>query len=168
GLSCSRQIIAKDERVNHSQKWRGPATATLTAMIVDTAPTPTRRRASIGTALCWVAVGPTAAWAAVRLAGLDRGPLVQALAYTPYVAAFSVLALGLTVALRRWWPAAVAALAAVALVGVVAPRALAAPQPAATGPTIRLLTANLLVGAADPGALVELVRQHRVDVLTVQ
>ncbi|MEU7839438.1 endonuclease/exonuclease/phosphatase family protein [Micromonospora sp. NPDC049114] len=137
-------------------------------MIVDTALTPTRRRASIGTALCWVAVGPTAAWAAVRLAGLDRGPLVQALAFTPYVAAFSVLALGLTVALRRWWPAAVAALAAVALVGVVAPRALAAPQPAATGPTIRLLTANLLVGAADPGALVELVRQHRVDVLTVQ
>ncbi|WP_433118499.1 endonuclease/exonuclease/phosphatase family protein [Micromonospora sp. CA-246542] len=130
-------------------------------------PAPTRRRL-IRTALCWVVVGPTAAWAAVRLAGLDRGPLVQALAFTPYVAGVSVLALGLSVALRRWWPAAVAALAVVALLGVVAPRALAAPQPTATGPTIRLLTANLLAGAADASALVELVRRHRVDVLAVQ
>jgi hypothetical protein len=117
-------------------------------MIVSDGPAaPTRRRTPIGTLLCWVAVGPTAAWAAVRLSGLDRGPLVQALAFTPYVAGWSVLALGLSVALRRRWPAAVAALAAVALLGVVAPRALAAPQPTATGPTIRLLTANLLAGS---------------------
>ncbi|MEV4215324.1 endonuclease/exonuclease/phosphatase family protein [Micromonospora sp. NPDC049662] len=137
-------------------------------IVTDDPPAPTRRRNLIRTALCWVVVGPTATWAAVRLAGLDRGPLVQALAFTPYVAGVSVLALGLSVALRRWWPAAVAALAAVALLGVVAPRALAAPQPTATGPTIRLLTANLLAGAADASALVELVRRHRVDVLTVQ
>ncbi|MEH1168894.1 endonuclease/exonuclease/phosphatase family protein [Micromonospora sp. CPCC 205539] len=142
-------------------------------MIVDAPPapadTPTRPRwARIGTALCWLTVAPTAAWAAVRLAGLDRGPLVQALAFTPYVAGWSVVALALTLALRRWWPAAVAALAAVALVGLVAPRALAAPQPAAAGPTVRLLTANLLAGAADARTLVELVRRHRVDVLTVQ
>ncbi|MEU0550149.1 endonuclease/exonuclease/phosphatase family protein [Micromonospora sp. NPDC005979] len=137
-------------------------------IVTDDPPAPTRRRGLIRTALCWVVVGPTAAWAAVRLAGLDRGPLVQALAFTPYAAGVSVLALGLSVALRRWWPAAVAALAVVALLGVVAPRALAAPQPTATGPTIRLLTANLLAGSADASALVELVRRHRVDVLTVQ
>ncbi|MCX5069666.1 endonuclease/exonuclease/phosphatase family protein [Micromonospora lupini] len=137
-------------------------------MIVDTPPARIRSRVPIGTALCWVAVGPTAAWATVRLVGLDRGPLVQALAFTPYVAGWSVLALALTLALRRWWPAAVAALAAVALLGVVVPRVLAAPQPAVTGPTIRLLTANLLAGAADASTLVELVRRHRVDVLTVQ
>ncbi|MET8277500.1 endonuclease/exonuclease/phosphatase family protein [Micromonospora sp. NPDC005174] len=138
-------------------------------MIVTDGPsTPTRRRTPIGTLLCWVAVGPTAVWAAVRLTGLDRGPLVQALAFTPYVAGWSVLALGLSVALRRRWPAAVAALVAVALLGVVAPRALAAPQPTVTGPTIRLLTANLLAGSADAATLVDLVRRHRVDVLTVQ
>lgn len=138
-------------------------------MIVDAPPGPTRRRADrLGTVLCWLAVVPTTAWAAIRLAGLDRGPLVQALAFTPYVAGWSVLALALTLALRRWWPAAIAALTAVALLGVVAPRALAAPQPAAGGPTVRLLTANLLAGSADPRTLVELVRQHRVDVLTVQ
>ncbi|MCO1599342.1 endonuclease/exonuclease/phosphatase family protein [Micromonospora sp. RHAY321] len=118
--------------------------------------------------LSWAAVVPTAAWAVARLAGLDRGPLVQALAFTPYVAGWSVLALALTLALRRWWPAAVAALATVALLGVVTPRALAAPQPTVAGPTVRLLTANLLAGSADARSLVELVRRHRVDVLTVQ
>ncbi|PYC75273.1 endonuclease [Micromonospora arborensis] len=142
-------------------------------MIVDTPSTPTpatgrHRAARVGTALCWLTVVPTALWAAVRLVGLDRGPLVQALAFTPYVAGFSVLALALALALRRWWATAVAALAAVALVGVVAPRALAAPQPAAAGPTVRLLTANLLAGSGDAGTLVELVRRHEVDVLTVQ
>ncbi|RLP92295.1 endonuclease/exonuclease/phosphatase family protein [Micromonospora sp. BL4] len=138
-------------------------------MIVDAPPAPARRRADrISTVLCWLAVVPTAAWASARLAGLDRGPLVQALAFTPYVAGWSVLALALALALRRWWPAAVAALAAAALLGVVAPRAVAGAQPAAGGPTVRLLTANLLAGSADAPTLVELVRRHRVDVLTVQ
>ncbi|MEU8422010.1 endonuclease/exonuclease/phosphatase family protein [Micromonospora sp. NPDC048835] len=118
--------------------------------------------------LCWLAAAPTALWAVARLLGLDRGPLVQALAFTPYVAGGSVLVLALALALRRWWPAALAALAAVALLGTVTPRALASPQPAASGPTVRLLTANLLAGAGDARTLVELVRRHRVDVLTVQ
>ncbi|MEV4120398.1 endonuclease/exonuclease/phosphatase family protein [Micromonospora sp. NPDC049645] len=118
--------------------------------------------------LCWLAATPTALWAAIRLLGLDRGPLVQALAFTPYVAGVSVLVLALTLALRRWWPAALAALAAIALLGAVAPRALASAQPAAGGPTVRLLTANLLAGSGDARTLVELVRRHEVDVLVVQ
>lgn len=144
-------------------------------MIVDAPPTPPpapapgwHRSARLGTAVCWLVVVPTALWAALRLIGLDRGPLVQALAFTPYVAGFSVLALALALALRRWWPAALAAVAAVALLGVVAPRALAAAQPAVAGPTVRLLTANLLAGAGDAATLVELVRRYEVDVLTVQ
>lgn len=142
-------------------------------MIVDGPPTPIPsarwyRSARLGTVLCWLTVAPIALWAAVRLLGLDRGPLVQALAFTPYVAGFSVLPLALALALRRWWPAAVAALTAVALLGVVAPRTLASPQPAAAGPTVRLLTANLLAGTGDARTLVEQVRRHGVDVLTVQ
>lgn len=143
----------------------------ITAMIVDAPPAPMSRRhrsARLGTALCWLVVVPPALWAALRLIGLDRGPLVQALAFTPYVAGFSVLALSLALALRRWWPAALAALAAAALLGVVTPRALASPQPAAGGPTVRLLTANLLAGAGDARTLTELVRRYDVDVLTVQ
>ncbi|MEV5765536.1 endonuclease/exonuclease/phosphatase family protein [Micromonospora sp. NPDC052213] len=121
-----------------------------------------------GTALCWAAVAPGAAWAALRLAGLDHGPLVQLLAFTPYVAAGSLLPLVLALALRRRWPAVVAAMVTTALVAVVTPRALPAGQPSAAGPTVRVLTANLLAGAADARALVDLVERHRVDVLTVQ
>lgn len=125
-----------------------------------------RRRAV--TAGCWVAVAPAAVWAVVRLLGLDRGPLVQLLAFTPYVAAGSLLPLVLTLALRRRWPAVVAGVTAVALVAVVAPRAFGSAPPAAGGPAVRLLTANLLAGTADAQALVDLVRRHSVDVLTVQ
>ncbi|MFG3696375.1 endonuclease/exonuclease/phosphatase family protein [Micromonospora sp. NPDC047620] len=121
-----------------------------------------------GTALCWAAVAPGVAWAALRLAGLDHGPLVQLLAFTPYVAAGSLLPLVLALALRRRWPAVLAAVVTTALVAVVAPRALPAGQPSAAGPTVRVLTANLLAGAADARSLVDLVERHRVDVLTVQ
>ncbi|MER7889510.1 endonuclease/exonuclease/phosphatase family protein [Micromonospora sp. NPDC094482] len=130
-------------------------------------PADSRRRRAVD-ALCWLAVTPAAIWAGLRLAGLDRGPLVQALAFTPYVAAWSLAPVVLALALRRRWPALVAAVAAVALLGVVAPRALGSAPPPARGPTVRLLTANLLAGAADPAALVDLVRRHRVDVLVVQ
>ncbi|MEU6077088.1 endonuclease/exonuclease/phosphatase family protein [Micromonospora sp. NPDC047074] len=138
-------------------------------MIVEAAPAATGRRTGrLGTALCWAAVAPGLAWAAVRLGGLDRGPLVQLLAFTPYVAAGSLLPLALALALRRRWPTVVAALVTVPLAAVVAPRALPSGQPSVTGPTVRLLTANLLAGAADEAALVDLVRRHEVDVLAVQ
>ncbi|WBB77137.1 endonuclease/exonuclease/phosphatase family protein [Micromonospora sp. WMMD1128] len=117
---------------------------------------------------CWSTVVPVAAWAVLRLAGLERGPLVLTTAFTPYVAAVAPVAAVLALALRRRAPAVVAALAALALVGVVAPRAVADDRPPADGPTLRLLTANLRLGSADPAALVALVRAQRVDVLTVQ
>lgn len=117
---------------------------------------------------CWLAVTPGAAWAAVRLLGLDHGPLVQLLAFTPYAAAGSLLPLILLLGLRRWRPAAVAAVTTVALVAVVAPRTFESTPPAATGPPLRLLTANLLAGSADAEALVDLVRRHSVEVLAVQ
>ncbi|MEU9515197.1 endonuclease/exonuclease/phosphatase family protein [Micromonospora sp. NPDC048169] len=120
------------------------------------------------TAACWLAVAPVAAWALIRLTGLERGPLVQAIAFTPYVAATAPVVALAALALRRRAPAAVAVLAALALIGAVAPRAIPGDRPAADGPTVRLLTANLRLGSADPAALVDLVRRRRVDVLTVQ
>ncbi|WP_236145732.1 MULTISPECIES: endonuclease/exonuclease/phosphatase family protein [unclassified Micromonospora] len=120
------------------------------------------------TVLCWLAVAPGAGWAVVRLAGLDRGPLVQALAFTPYALLGSLVPLVLAVALRRRWPAVVAAVTTAALLAVVVPRALPSPQPTVDGPELRVLTANLLAGAADPRAVVALVREARVDVLVMQ
>nr|WP_026185353.1 endonuclease/exonuclease/phosphatase family protein [Salinispora pacifica] len=129
--------------------------------------TPLRRPTAL-TVAGWLAVTPGAAWAAVRLLGLDHGPLVQLLAFTPYAAAASLLPLILLLALRRWRPAMVAAVTAVALVALVAPRTFASTPPAVTGPPVRLLTANLLAGSADAEALVDLVRRHSVEVLAVQ
>ena len=91
-------------------------------MLLISTPSTTRRPAA--TLICWLAVAPGLAWAVVRLAGLDRGPLVQALAFTPYVAGWSLLPLALTLALRRRWPAVVAALARRPWSAAVAPRAL--------------------------------------------
>lgn len=129
--------------------------------------TPFRRPTAL-TVASWLAVTPGVAWATVRLLGLDHGPLVQLLAFTPYAAAASLLPLILLLALRRWRPAVVAAVTTVALVAVVAPRTFPSTPPAVTGPPVRLLTANLLAGSADAEALVDLVRRHSVEVLAVQ
>jgi endonuclease/exonuclease/phosphatase (EEP) superfamily protein YafD len=75
----------------------------------------------------------------------------------------------LAAVLRRWVPAALAALATVALVGCVAPRAVADDDPGPRdGVRMRVLTANLLKGGADADALLRLTREHAVDVLAVQ
>ncbi|HEX8632460.1 MAG TPA: endonuclease/exonuclease/phosphatase family protein [Catenuloplanes sp.] len=139
-------------------------------MTVDTAAAPRNvgRAGRTPAALCWLAVLPAALWAVVRVFGVDHGPLVQLLAFTPYVAAWALVPAVLAVALRQWRPAAVAVLAAVALIGCVAPRAVGGPEAPAGGPPLRVLTANLLVGGADAAALVTLVREHRVDLLAVQ
>ncbi|MGC4896409.1 endonuclease/exonuclease/phosphatase family protein [Micromonospora sp. DT31] len=120
------------------------------------------------TVACWLAGAPLAAWALVRLTGWERGPLVLAIAFTPYVAAVAPAVAVTALALRRRAPAVVAAVAALALIGAVAPRALPGDRPPADGPTLRLLTANLRLGSADAAALVDLIRARRVDVLTVQ
>ncbi|WP_239127542.1 endonuclease/exonuclease/phosphatase family protein [Asanoa siamensis] len=117
---------------------------------------------------CWLAVTPGAAWAAVRLVGFERGPLVHLLAYTPYAAGLGVLPLIGALALRRWKAAAVAALSLAALGAVVLPRAVPGVAADAGGPRLRVLTANIKHGEADPAELVRLVREHRVDVLAVQ
>ncbi|MFB9802690.1 endonuclease/exonuclease/phosphatase family protein, partial [Streptomonospora salina] len=59
------------------------------------------------------------------------------------------------------------AAAAVLLCCVVA-RGLPGPAPAAGGPRLTVLSANVYFGLADPDALVRLVREHRVDVLSLQ
>ena len=117
--------------------------------------------------VCWAAVAPVVIWAGVRLTGWERGPAVQLLAFTPYVAGLSLVPVVLALALRRWVVAAVAVLTTLALVAVVAPRAVADDTPAG-GPVLRVMTVNMLGGQAQPGDIVRLVRDLRVDVLSVQ
>jgi endonuclease/exonuclease/phosphatase family metal-dependent hydrolase len=111
-----------------------------------------------------------ATWAAVRTADPKLGyPWVALIAYTPYAAIAAVVPVAVALLTRRWGALAVA-VAALALLGAaVVPRSFSGqPAPATDGPTLRVLSANVLNGNADPKALVELVRRERVDVLSVQ
>ena len=124
-------------------------------------------RGRIGTVLIWVLVSPAALGAAVRLSGSERGRLVQVLAFTPYLAAWSVVPVLIALAARHR-AALVVAVTAAALLGVaVLPRALPARGPAG-GVALPVMTANLWFGNADPATIVELVHDHRVAVLGLQ
>jgi endonuclease/exonuclease/phosphatase family metal-dependent hydrolase len=118
--------------------------------------------------LVWIVVGLAAAWAVVRLLGLERGWVpVCAVAFTPYAAVAAALPFGLALATGRWVAAAVAAAAWVALLAAVLPRAVGRRE-RGDGPVLRVLTANLLLGSCDPDALVDLVRDCAADVLAMQ
>jgi endonuclease/exonuclease/phosphatase (EEP) superfamily protein YafD len=138
-------------------------TTGLLAGVCDHGPMPSRR-------VEWVVAGGLAGWAAARLAGADRLRFAEAwtvplLSFTPQATAGAWVS---ALLLRGAGPAATAAAAGAALTAGVGPRAVPSRQPAAAGPVLRVLTANLLAGRAAPGAVVELVRRQDADVLFVQ
>jgi len=129
-------------------------------------------RTALRRIICVLVVAPWVAWAIVRWFQLDGGhPLVAAMAFTPYAAALSVLAVFGAVLLRQWVGAAVAAVAAVALVAAVAPRGIEGAGIAgddARGTPFVAMTLNLHNGEADAREVVRLVRKYRVDLLSLQ
>lgn len=121
------------------------------------------------TAAAWFAVGTCALWTAVRLLGLERGwPAVQFMAFTPYVAAFAVVVSVAVLVLRRWVAGVVATVTTVALVLVVLPRAFPDGGTLPDGPTVRVLSTNLLAGSGDERAILDLARRLRVDLVAMQ
>jgi endonuclease/exonuclease/phosphatase (EEP) superfamily protein YafD len=139
-------------------------------MTITTAePEKRRKRRISGSALWWILTAPAAVWAAVRMPGWERGPLVQLFAFTPYVAAWALVPALSTVIRRRWTHAAVAWLALLALTAAVLPRALPdTDRGATTGPALHVMTTNMLFGGADASTVVGLVRDNDVAVLAVQ
>jgi endonuclease/exonuclease/phosphatase (EEP) superfamily protein YafD len=113
---------------------------------------------------------PWAIWALLRATGTERGfPLVPALAFTPYAAATSVVPLVVAVRSRAWGVSAVAAAAAATLGGAVLGRAGRRPADWEPGTRrLRVATVSMRLGEADPRAVVDLVTDHRVDVLVLQ
>ncbi len=115
---------------------------------------------------------PWAVWALVRGFGLDAGhPLVGAIAFTPYAAATALVPLVLALVLRTWIVAGVALAAALALALAVLPRAIDGPHlagPHDPGRRVVVMTSNQLFGRAAARSIVRLVREHRVDVLSLQ
>jgi endonuclease/exonuclease/phosphatase (EEP) superfamily protein YafD len=125
------------------------------------------------TAIAWTLVGAWGAWAAGRLTGVDRLPVIEfpvtpVLAVTPYVAAAVPIPLLAAAVLRRPRALIAAGLVAVAFAVAVLPRAIGSGGPAAAGPPLRVLTANLMFSQADPSRVVDLVRRNHADVLSVQ
>jgi endonuclease/exonuclease/phosphatase family metal-dependent hydrolase len=125
------------------------------------------------TAVSWTVAGGLAAWAAARVTGADRvrraeTQAVLLLSFTPQVAAAAPWAtLGLRLMGRRG-PAAIAAIAAAALGAVVRPRQIPRYQPGASGPMLRVFTANMFFGRADAQMIVTRIRETGADVLFLQ
>ncbi len=139
-------------------------------MTITTTPSEVRPGRRVGrTALLLLLTLPALVWGAVRLLGVERGVLVQLVAFTPYAAAWSLVPLVIALLARKWLLAAVAAPATILLAVAVLPRALPdLDQGPATGMPMTVMTINMFIGAADPAAVVELVRENDAAVLAVQ
>ncbi|MBG0821396.1 endonuclease/exonuclease/phosphatase family protein [Planomonospora sp. ID91781] len=120
-------------------------------------------------ALAWAALLPFAGWAVLRATGWTPvWQWVALVAFTPYVAAASGAPLLLALGLRRRAAAAVALVVSAVLALAVLPRHFADGDPPAGPQRLRVLAANLKVGAGDTAALMQLVRALDPDVLTLQ
>lgn len=118
--------------------------------------------------LVWVPVAVLVAWAVLRATGLTLAhPFPILLAFTPYVAAASLLLLGALLGARQWSAAAVTAVAVVVLAACVLPRGFGTSRDTG-GPTLTVMSMNMWAGAADAAQIVDLVRIHQVDVLALQ
>lgn len=121
--------------------------------------------------VAWSLVVPTAVWLAVRVTGIGAGtPVETVVVFTPYVGLASVAVAGAAAALRVRGALAAAVGCCLGFGAVLAPLALPGPDPspAPTGPELRVMTANVQYGRAEPEAVVRLVRERRVDLLGVQ
>jgi len=112
---------------------------------------------------------PVTAWTALRIIGIDAGWWwIAAVAFTPYVAVISLVPLFLAVMARLWRLVVVALVMSALLASAVVPRQLADTAPETHGPALRVLAANLAVGAGDTATLLDLIAQLKPDVLTLQ
>ncbi len=116
----------------------------------------------------WLVVAPWALWAVFRTAEVEGGlRAVQVIAFTPYVAAASLLPLVVALCLRAWTALVIGAVSTALLVAAVLPRATGG-QEVATRDGITIMTINLDDGGADPQSVVAAVRQHEVEVVVLQ
>ncbi|HEY8372330.1 MAG TPA: endonuclease/exonuclease/phosphatase family protein [Pseudonocardiaceae bacterium] len=105
----------------------------------------------------------------VRLIDYDVHPFTAALiAFTPHVAAAGLVLVLLAALLRRWILTSACLALTVMLAAGVVDRVLpdAHPRPGST--ELRVLSVNLHQGQADAAAVVRLVIEHRVDLLSLQ
>lgn len=121
------------------------------------------------TALLVVATGLIALLLVHRLSGVLGGvPGVVVLAVLPWLLVPVLAVPVVSLVLGRWWTGGVGAVLAVGLLLVLGRRGLRTGPGTAGGAQLRLMTANLYLGRAEASAVVDLVRAHAVDVLSLQ
>jgi endonuclease/exonuclease/phosphatase (EEP) superfamily protein YafD len=112
---------------------------------------------------------PAAVASVARLTGWEAGPLAYAVALVPWLLVLAVAALVLGLLARSL--SLVLAASAVTVLGIVwlAPLYVAdAPRADGVAPVLTVATVNLTVGAGDADAVVALVRDRGIDLLSVQ
>ncbi|WP_204061500.1 endonuclease/exonuclease/phosphatase family protein [Microbispora corallina] len=126
---------------------------------------PLRRIAGV---LAWLAAVPLAGLALLRILGVESSTLpVGLVALTPFAAGAAVVTALLGVASRGRAATAVTVVLALLFAWWVVPRAVGGRQEAGGHP-LRVLTANLNEGRADPQAIVDLIRRLHPDVVTLE
>lgn len=122
------------------------------------------------TGTCWIATGFFVAWAIFRIFGFEGGafPVVQLIAYTPYVLLLALPVLMVMLLLRRWPQAGILLLALAALSWMLLPRGFGGGEEAPEAKPVRVLTANLAKGRADSEALVDLAETREADLVLLQ
>jgi len=119
----------------------------------------------------WLVTGFVVAWTLVRLFGLDdHFILVLLIGQTPVMVGGALGAAASLMLLRRWPAGTIAAVCCVLLTALVTPRGLTDSDPlaGANGLAVRLASANLKIGAADPVRLLRTLTESKVDLLAVQ
>jgi endonuclease/exonuclease/phosphatase (EEP) superfamily protein YafD len=119
------------------------------------------------TFLAWSAVAIGALAVGMRWAPIDSHPILIVAALSPYLAAGCAFAAVCLLAGRRWWAALAVSVPVIAMAVVQAPM-FAGPRaaPAASVP-VRVMTANIMLGAADAIALARLAAA-RADIVVIQ
>lgn len=127
------------------------------------------RVARVITLASWAVAACFAAWAAVRMLGVQWGtPVIQLIAYTPQVTAAAAVTAVVFLLMKRRIAAVATLVAAVALGSTVVPRMFGDADDEPRGPTLRVLTLNLRVGAVPAKDVVALVRKVHPDLVAFQ
>lgn len=98
--------------------------------------------------------------------------VVALASFAPILVLFSILGCAIAALGRRWILLAASSMAAIVGAALFGPLYIsdgrAAADTAGSNPTVRVLQANLMLGLAQPEDVVGLVRNHDIDVFTVQ
>jgi endonuclease/exonuclease/phosphatase (EEP) superfamily protein YafD len=108
-----------------------------------------------------------AAGLASRYLPIDNEVILVVAAGSPYLTVAGVIALILLALARRWVLTILAAVLCVVMVGVQLPRFIGPEKAAVPSVAVRVVTANLGFGRADPGAVTELALSS-ADVLVIE